>query len=120
MARGQPFQSRPLTVPAGFDSGMYIPVPARFEQGIGELGLAGGFSAPQGHASSRTPEKRMVPLDLGHNFRDAHPFPHNTSRPLRTHLDTSTAYKTHSMATLIQGVTAMVCIYILSLIPGIL
>jgi len=31
-------------------------------------------------------------------------------------LDTSTAYKTHSLATLIQGVTAMVFVYLLSLI----
>jgi len=31
-------------------------------------------------------------------------------------LDTSTAYKTHSLATLIQGVTAMVFVYLLSLV----
>ena len=35
-------------------------------------------------------------------------------------LDTTTAYKTHSMATLVQGLTSIVFIYLISLLPGIL
>ena len=31
-------------------------------------------------------------------------------------LDTTTAYKTHSLATLVQGITSIICVFLLSLV----